>query len=265
MRVDAIEFDAAANVIADLAMRSPGDGEADISTTSRSADYVCAANVHMTMAAHDDPGFAAIVNAAALVVPDGVPMVWALRVLGTHQRRRVRVAPDLLLAVFSLAQSKGIKIGLYGGAPAVLNAFQESLVDAYPQLQLTYAWSPPFRALTPQEDERVVRQIRAAGVQLLLVGIGCPKQERWMAEHAGPGGTGCAMIGVGQAFDILGGRTTSAPRWMQDNGLEWLFRLAKDPRRLWKRYLYNNPRFILFFAAQTLRHRLGRGPSRSTS
>jgi N-acetylglucosaminyldiphosphoundecaprenol N-acetyl-beta-D-mannosaminyltransferase len=162
------------------------------------------------------------------------------------------------MAVFTLAQSTGVRIGLYGGTPASLNTFRELLAGSYPDLQLTYAWSPPFRPLTTQEDQQVVRHIRQAGVQLLLVGIGCPKQERWMAEHSAPGGTDCSMVGVGAAFDILGGRTANAPLWMQDKGLEWLYRLTKDPGRLWKRYLYNNPRFIMFFAAQALQARLAK-------
>jgi N-acetylglucosaminyldiphosphoundecaprenol N-acetyl-beta-D-mannosaminyltransferase len=254
MRVDAIEFEEAANFIKELATDPASRGPIE---AGRAASYICASNVHMTMEAHDDPGFAAIVNGAVLVLPDGVPMVWALRVLGIPQRRRVRVSNNLLMAIFDVAQSEGIKIGLYGGTPTSLKSFRELLARTYPDLQLAYAWSPPFRPLTPEEDVRAVRQIREAGVQLLLVGIGCPKQERWMAQHSGPEGTHCTMIGVGAAFDMFSGRTTSAPVWMQDNGLEWLFRLAKDPRRLWKRYLYNNPRFVVLFAAQAVRSRWG--------
>lgn len=245
MRVDQIEFADAARLIGDWTRESgrPSAG---------GSRYVCAANVHMTMEAYDDPGFQAVVNGADLVVADGVPMVWALRALGQPQRARVRVTPDLLLELFATCARDGLKLGLYGGTPQTLAAFTAQLRAHYPTVDLAFAWSPPFRELTAAEDDDVRRRITAAGVQLLLVGIGCPKQERWMAAHAD---LPCVQFGVGAAFDMLGGRTGNAPAWMRERGLEWVYRLVSEPRRLWRRQLRHNPRFLLLFAAQTCRRR----------
>jgi N-acetylglucosaminyldiphosphoundecaprenol N-acetyl-beta-D-mannosaminyltransferase len=242
MRVDHIESDRAARLIAEWAAAAPGRGR-----------MVCAANVHMTMQAHDDPAFGALVNAADLVLPDGVPMVWALRALGLPQRRRVRVTPDLLLELFVACEARGVKVGLYGGTPQTLADFVALLAQAVPGLTIPYASSPPFRAPTPQEDYGATSEIRDAGVQLLLVGIGCPKQERWMAAHADR--LDCVMFGVGAAFDMFAGKTGNAPAWTHDLGLEWVYRLATEPRRLWRRYLLGNPRFVALFALQLARER----------
>jgi len=265
MRVDHVEFDEAARTIADWAAES---GFADAGGAGR---YVCAANVHMTMEAYDDPAFQAVVNGADLVVADGVPMVWALKALGLPQERRVRVSPDLLYVLFDACQERGIKLGLYGGSPETLRVFCDWLAREYPRVQLACAIDPPFRPLTVEEDARYTQLIRESGAQLLLVGIGCPKQEKWMAAHAGgPAAAGaapgrpqadpalalpCTMFGVGAAFDLLGGRTKNAPAWMRDRGLEWLYRLALEPRRLWRRHLFNDPRFLALLAAQVARAR----------
>ena len=237
MRLDHVEAPAAAALIADWAAAAPSAGR-----------VVCAANVHMTMQAHDDPSFKAVVNAADLVLPDGVPMVWALRALGLPQRQRVRVTPDLLLDLIATCEARGIRMGLYGGTPETLTAFVAFLADAAPALQAPFAWSPPFRPLTPEEDAEATERIRAAGVKLLLVGIGCPKQERWMAAHAEQ--LDCVMFGVGAAFDMFAGTTGNAPAWLRDRGLEWAYRLITEPRRLWRRYLIGNPRFLWHFALQ---------------
>ena len=241
MRVDHVEFDEAARLIADWA----AEGGA--------SRYVCAANVHMTMEAYDDPAFQAVVNGADLVVADGVPMVWGLRALGLSQQRRVRVSPDLLYGLFDACQERGIRLGLYGGSPETLRVFCDWLAREYPGVQLACAIDPPFRPPTADEDEQSTRLVRESGAQLLLVGIGCPKQEKWMAAHAGA--LPCTMFGVGAAFDLLGGRTKNAPAWMRDRGLEWLYRLALEPRRLWRRHLFNDPRFLVLLARQALRER----------
>ncbi len=257
MRVDAVESAAVVTQIVEWAAQSrPGEP----------GRYVCAANVHMAMEAHDHPDFAGVVNGADLVVPDGVPMVWALRALGLQQRRRVRVAPDLLYALFAACEERDLPVGLYGGSPETLRVFTSWLAQTHPALRVGCAIDPPFRPLTNDEDARFTRLIAESGARLLFVGIGCPKQERWMAAHRDD--LTCAMIGVGAAFDMLGGRTKDAPTWMRDRGLEWVYRLLTEPRRLWKRYLYNNPRFVLLFAGRLLRERLrrpaaDRGPSPS--
>jgi N-acetylglucosaminyldiphosphoundecaprenol N-acetyl-beta-D-mannosaminyltransferase len=257
MRVDQLDFDQAARAITDWAAESPEDRDA----RSRPGRYVCAANVHMTMEAYDDPAFQAVVNSADLVVPDGVPMVWGLRALGLVQERRVRVSPDLLCVLFEACQERDIRLGLYGGSPETLRVFCGWLAREYPRLRLVCAIDPPFRPLTREEDERHTLLIRESGAQLLLVGIGCPKQEKWMAAHAGGPQADpalalpCTMFGVGAAFDLLGGRTKNAPVWMRDRGLEWVYRLVLEPRRLWRRHFRNNPRFLALFARQLLRER----------
>ena len=254
MRVDHVEAEQARDAILALATHT------ERSSTGR---YVCAANVHMTMEAYDDPGFRDTVNHADLVVPDGQPMVWALRALGCLQQRRVRVTPDLIIELLVAAEHQGVKVGLYGGSPETLAAFTAFLRGTMPRLRLAYAWDPPFRTLTADEDRRAAEAIKEAGVQLLLVGIGCPKQEMWMSAHAAteespPGERlSCAMVGVGAAFDMFGGRTRNAPIWMQNTGLEWAFRLASEPRRLWRRQLRSNPRFVLLFLRQLARARCG--------
>lgn len=249
MRVDQIESAQAASLITEWAAQGPVRG-----------CYVCAGNVHMTMEAYRDAAFRAVVNGADLVVPDGVPLVWAGRLLGLTQRRRVRVTPDLLLELFVRAEDERIRVGLYGGTPLTLATFRHFLGTATPDLSVSYAWSPPFRPLTAQEEAVVVREIRDAGVQLLLVGIGCPKQERWMAAHAER--AGCVMLGVGAAFDLFGGTTLDAPEWMRDRGFEWLHRVAHEPRRLWRRHLLNDPLFLVLLATQVVRQRLRAGQRR---
>jgi len=240
MRVDHIESGAAVDLIAGWVAAAPAGGR-----------IVCAANVHMTMEAHDDPAFRKLVSESDLVVADGAPLVWALRALGLPQQRRVRVTPDLLVNLFAVCEARGFRLGLYGGTPQTLDAFTAFLADAAPCLEVKYAWSPPFRPLTPEEDAAVVEQITSAGVQLLLVGIGCPKQEKWMGAHADH--ARCVMFGVGAAFDMFAGKTGNAPRWTRDRGLEWLYRLSSEPRRLWRRHIFNDPRFLVLLALQVAR------------
>jgi N-acetylglucosaminyldiphosphoundecaprenol N-acetyl-beta-D-mannosaminyltransferase len=210
--------------------------------------YVCIANVHMAMEAYDTPAFADLVNRADLVTADGMPLVWALKRLGIRNAQRV-CGPDLMPHVLRAAAEGGIPIGLYGGASP---GFLERLVDVIRQefagIQVAYATSPPFKDLSPEEDAHVVEQIRSSGARVLFVGLGCPKQERWMAAHMDQ--LDCTMLGVGAAFDFLAGIKPMAPDWMRRLGLEWLYRLANEPRRLWKRYLKQNPRFIALIAMQ---------------
>lgn len=211
--------------------------------------YVCVANVHMCMESFDCPEFRRVVREADLVVPDGRPLVWGLKLLGAPEALQVR-GSDLLLRLCSDAAVSGVPIGLYGGTPESLRDFESFLLQRFPQLEVACRISPPFRPLTEAEDHADVLQINASGARILFVGIGCPKQENWMAAHRGL--VKCVMVGVGAAFDFFSGRKRHAPRWMQQAGLEWLFRLANDPRRLWKRYLKHNPRFLFYFALQIM-------------
>lgn len=216
--------------------------------------YVCVANVHMCMETFDCADFNRVVSGADLVVPDGVPLVWGLKLLGNGSASQVR-GSDLFLRLCRDAEQRGIGIGLYGGSEESLEDLLKFLKARFPALQIPFFSSPPFRELTPEENDNYVAEINASGVQILFVGIGCPKQEKWMAEHKDK--LPCVMIGIGAAFDFFSGRKKHAPRWMQKAGLEWLFRLASDPRRLWKRYLKHNPRFVYHFGKQLLRRRRG--------
>lgn len=208
---------------------------------------VCVANVHMCMEAFDAPAFRQLVNGADLTVADGRPLVWAQRWLGFVAAKQVRGA-DLTLAVCRAAEQAQLPVGLYGATPETLACLQQALRERFPALGIAYCYSPPFRPLTSEEDGEVVSAITASGARILLVGLGCPKQERWMAAHRGK--LPCVMLGTGAAFDFLGGCKRDAPRWMQRLGLEWFFRLCCEPRRLWRRYLRHNPRFVWHFLRQ---------------
>jgi len=214
---------------------------------------VLAANVHMVMEARDDPQLRAELAAADLSVPDGKPLVWALQLLGV-QPTHIR-GTDLTLEVCRQAEAAGVPVGLYGSTPSTLAACRQHLAETYPSLQIPFAVSPPFRALTQTEDEDMVESIRESGARILFVSLGCPKQERWMMAHRDR--VPCVTLGVGAAFAFLGGVIPEAPRWIQRAGLEWAFRLASDPRGLWRRYLTHNPRFVVLFGIQYARHILG--------
>ena len=209
--------------------------------------YVCAANVHMLMEAYDSPEFQNVVNGADLVTPDGMPLVWMLRCLGYPQQERV-YGPDLTLRLIEAAAMQEISVGFYGGTVETLAQLTNSFKEKHPNLQIKYSYSPPFRPLTTDEDESVILAMNASGAQILFVGLGCPKQERWMASHRGR--IQVVMLGVGAAFDIHAGQKPQAPAWMQRVALEWLFRLGREPRRLWRRYLLHNPRFFVLALMQ---------------
>jgi len=211
--------------------------------------YVCVANVHMVMEAYDRPDFRSIVNEADLVTPDGMPLVWMLRRLGVCNQERV-YGPTLTLWVAEAAAREGIPVGFFGGTPEAVKGISENLQRKFPGLKVAYAYSPPFRPLTLEEDIQVVQAIQDAGVRILFVGLGCPKQEHWMAAHRGR--IPAVMLGVGAAFDFHSGRVRQAPSWLQQIGLEWLFRLAMEPRRLWRRYFRHNPRFLVLALRQLL-------------
>jgi len=216
--------------------------------------YVCLSNVHMVMEAYDDPAFQKIVNEADLVTPDGAPITWALRLLGAREATQVR-GPDLTPELCRRSARERIPVGFYGGTPEVLDQMISNLKENITGLEVAYRFSPPFSPLDRSEQDRVFEDINASGARILFVGLGCPKQEKWMAENKNH--TQAVMLGVGAAFDILADRNKEAPHWMQVAGLEWAYRLANEPRRLWRRYLYNNPRFLGLFLMQLL----GRGSS----
>lgn len=215
--------------------------------------YVVAANVHVVMTAYTDSTYQHIVNQAALVTPDGMPLVWGLRQLGVPQQPRV-YGPDLMLAWCERAAQTGLPIYLYGGTEATLQRLTASLQQRFPGLVIAGTHAPPFRPLSAQEEAADVARIQASGARVVFVGLGCPKQEQWM--HRQKGHLHAVMIGVGAAFSFFSGEVSQAPRWMMRLGLEWLYRFSQEPRRLWRRYLVNNPLFVLLFGLQLLRHRL---------
>jgi len=203
---------------------------------------IFAANVHMLMEAHDSPFFKSVVNSADLVTPDGMPLVWMMRLKGQKYQQRV-YGPTLMLHVLEAAARESVPVGFYGSSPEVLKTLVERMQVKFPDLKTAYAFSPPFCQLDELEDERVIQAINASSARILFIGLGCPKQEIWMADHLGK--INAVMLGVGAGFDFHAGVKLQAPAWMQKIGLEWLYRLVTEPRRLWRRYLYHNPRFLL--------------------
>lgn len=236
LSVDATNYSLASNAVIGWAL-------------SRESRYVCIANVHMVMMSQDSRTFQQIVNAADLVTPDGMPLVWMLRLKEKINQPRV-YGPTLMLHILESAACRGIPVGFYGGQPEVLESLIQAMQVQYEDLKVAFSLSPPFRVIAPEEDESIIEQINSSNTRILFVGLGCPKQEIWMAEHCGK--VNAVMIGVGAAFDFHSGLKPQAPVWMQKIGLEWLFRLATEPRRLWKRYLYHNPRFLILAVADLL-------------
>jgi len=214
--------------------------------------YVCFSTVHMVMEGHDDSGFAAVVNAADMIVTDGMPIVWMQRLQGKRDANRIR-ANDLMMSLCGHAEEKNLKVGFYGGQPAVIDAIVDRAKIDFPKLQVVYAYSPPFRTLTEEEDGQIIEEIKRTKPDLLFVGLGCPKQERWM--HAHTGNSRAVMLGVGASFDFFAGNVRESPAWLGRLGLEWLFRLIQEPGRLWQRYLVLSPRFIVLAAGQLLRRK----------
>jgi N-acetylglucosaminyldiphosphoundecaprenol N-acetyl-beta-D-mannosaminyltransferase len=220
----------------------------------RERGYVCVAPVHALMVAQDDPQMLAALRGATMVVPDGMPVVWAANLLGEQLRDRV-YGPELMLRQCAHAAERGYRVWLYGGRDqGSLAQLALSLRQRHPGIRIVGGYSPPFRALTPAEEEHVAAEINTARPDVLWVGIGVPKQEKWMA-HMRDRLDVPVMCGVGAAFDFHAGRISMAPRWMQERGLEWIFRIAQEPKRLLPRYLYTNPRFVAAFARQYLAER----------
>jgi N-acetylglucosaminyldiphosphoundecaprenol N-acetyl-beta-D-mannosaminyltransferase len=213
-------------------------------------NYVCVTGVHGVIESQDDPTLKRIHNQAGMVTPDGMPLVWVARRLGYSQIKRV-YGPDLMRAVTALAARRRYRQFYYGGAPGLAEQLRDALVKQHPELQVCGTLSPPFRPLTQEEDEEIISKINAAKPDILWVGLSTPKQEKWMEAHLGRIDVP-VMIGVGAAFDFLAGTKRQAPSWMQRSGLEWLFRLVTEPKRLWRRYAHIVPRFIALAAMQLL-------------
>ena len=221
----------------------------DATIASGSRGSLSAAAVHLVMLAQEDAAVRRAVLDATLVVPDGQPLVWALRALGHGAATRV-YGPELMARYCAHAARSGTPAFLYGGrSEAVLVELAVRLRTRFPGLELVGGHSPPFREPTAQEDEQVAARIDASGAQVVWVGIGQPRQEQWMARMR-PRLAAPMLIAVGAAFDFHAGVVAQAPDWMGQRGLEWTYRLAREPRRLWRRYARYNPRFVAAFARQ---------------
>ena len=219
---------------------------------TRQSRVVCICNAHSLVTTTTDPAFCAVIAGADMATPDGAPVAWMLRKLGAPRQQRV-CGPDLMLDYCAQAAQHGEAIYLFGSTRATLDALQRQLLTRWPTLRIAGVESPPFRALTPDEDDAAVARINASGAGTVWVSLGCPKQEMWMAAHRGR--VHAVMVGVGAAFDFHAGTVTRAPGWMRNNSLEWLHRLASEPRRLWRRYFVTNSVFMLLAARQLLLRR----------
>lgn len=206
--------------------------------------FVCVANVHTLIESYRNTEFANQVRKADIIAPDGIPITWALRLL--YHIRQDRVAGmDLLPDVLKGAEKEDLPVYFYGGTQSMLEKTLAYTSKHYPCLRISGMFSPPFRSLSAAEEEDIIAKINNAGARIVLVALGCPKQEKWIAEMKGR--IKATMIGIGGALPVMIGMKSRAPVWMQRSGLEWLFRLAQDPKRLWKRYFVTNSIFICLF------------------
>ena len=203
--------------------------------------YICVTGVHGIMEAQSDEGFRDILNRSFLTTPDGMPTVWLGRMQGFKDMSRV-YGPDYMLGVCERSVTRGYRHFLYGGKPGVAEELRAALTQKFPGLQIVGTYTPPFRPLTTEEEDDLRHQLEESQADVLWCGLSTPKQERFMAAycHRMPVKL---MVGVGAAFDLLSGNLSEAPDWMKNAGLQWLYRLMKEPARLWRRYLLNNPKF----------------------
>ncbi len=237
LNVNVCDHESAIRQIAELVTRGAGG-------------YVCFSTVHMVMESHDNAEYAEKVNGANLIVPDGMPLVWMQKLQGAGQAARVR-ANDLMIMLCAYAAENDLTVGFYGGKQTVIDAILERAKKDFPKLKIAYAFSPPFRPLTDAEDAQITAEINEKNPDILFMGLGCPKQENWMWAHKNK--IKAVMLGVGASFDFFAGNVKESPQWLGKLGLEWLFRLTQEPRRLWRRYLILNPRFVRLATLQLLK------------
>ncbi|MEA2191613.1 MAG: N-acetylglucosaminyldiphosphoundecaprenol N-acetyl-beta-D-mannosaminyltransferase [Solirubrobacteraceae bacterium] len=226
----------------------------DASIAHRQKGYICVAATHTIMVCDEDPELREAVLNASMTVPDGQPLVWAMNALGGDLEQRV-YGPELMARYCERAAATGARIYLYGGRnQGALVQLALNLRHRYPGVRIVGGYSPPYRDLSEEEEDAIVAEMNKARADIVWVGVGAPKQEKWMAAMRdrldAP-----VLVGVGAAFDFHAGLVPQAPKWMQSAGLEWTFRLAHEPRRLWRRYARYNPRFVTGFARQYVRHR----------
>lgn len=215
---------------------------------------VAICNAHVIVTATRDPVFRQAIECADMATPDGAPVAWMLRRTGFPGQPRIS-GPDVMWSLCERCARMNIPIFLYGSTEGTLVALKARLLAAFPALKVAGMASPPFRPLSPEEDQRAIAELNASGAGVVFIGLGCPRQELWMAEHRAK--VQAVMIGVGAAFDFHAGVVRRAPVWMQNLGLEWLHRLLSEPRRLWRRYLVTNALFVIGALRQLAGHRSG--------
>lgn len=211
------------------------------------SSYICVANVHMCIEAYQDKKFASIVNNADLVTPDGMPLAKATKLLYGHEQERV-AGMDLLPDLLKESEKNNLKVYFYGGTQEILDKTLDYCSNQFPNLKIVGLYSPPFRALTEFEESQIIKNINESGAGLIFVALGCPKQEKWMASMKGK--INACMIGIGGALPVMIGMQKRAPQWMQNNSLEWLYRLSQEPKRLFKRYTITNTKFLYLLFMQ---------------
>jgi N-acetylglucosaminyldiphosphoundecaprenol N-acetyl-beta-D-mannosaminyltransferase len=226
------------------------------SGAERRSSYVCCVNAHMMVECHKDPAFGRMVDEADLATPDGMPVLRSMQLF--HRIRQERVAGnDLMPAVMEGAAAAGLAVYFYGGSEAILARIRDRAAAELPALRLAGTYAPPFGPIEQLDLDAEASRINSAGANIVMVSLGCPKQERWM--HAMRGRVDAVMLGVGGAFPLYAGVDTRAPGWMRDLSLEWAYRLWLEPRRLWKRYLLTNTMFLVLFLRDLLTWPFRRG------
>lgn len=206
-----------------------------------SGDYMCVSNVHTTVTAYEDEAYKAVQNGGIMAIPDGGPLSTVGRKRGHEQMSRT-TGPSYMGKILEISAAKGYRHYFYGSTQQTLDKLKDVLQNQYPGLEIAGMYSPPFRPLTEEEDKEIIDNINASGADFVWIGLGAPKQERWMADHQGK--VNGFMVGVGAAFDYFAGNIKRAPEWMQKCNLEWFYRLMQDPRRLFSRYFKTNTKFI---------------------
>jgi N-acetylglucosaminyldiphosphoundecaprenol N-acetyl-beta-D-mannosaminyltransferase len=218
-------------------------------SNTKTSSYVCVANVHMLIEGYQDPHFQHVINQADIATPDGMPLAKAMKWLYGIEQERV-AGMDLMPDLMKTSEEKALSIFLYGSTDEILHTIETKAKKEFPNLIICGTFSPPFRELSTDEKNNIITMINERNPTFVFVALGCPKQEKWMAEHKGK--VNSCMIGLGGAFEVYAGVKNRAPLWMQKISLEWLYRLIQDPKRLWRRYLYTNSLFVYALLKQLI-------------
>lgn len=216
----------------------------------KKSSYICITNVHMTIESYLDKNFSYVVNNADMATPDGMPIAKAIQFIYKIKQERV-AGMDLIKDLFQKCETANKSIFIYGGSQNTLNKLQEKIRKDFPKLNIKF-YSPPFRNLSNQEKNNHIKMINEFNPDFVFVVLGCPKQEKWMAEHKNK--INSCMIGLGGAIEVYAGIKSRAPKWMQDYSMEWFYRFIQDPKRLWKRYLLTNSLFLILFTIQYIKN-----------